>query len=122
MEKPFSIVTPLTEKINNKFKLNQYTILFKINPIPEEANPVSWVYFVIEEIIKYFRAQYNPKSDDKIGLLIKNMVEKDIWIPMIKNVDLTPASIFERIFKIQQSNTELTFNRAVVIEITHVTI
>ena len=76
----------------------------------------------IEEIIKYFRAQYNPKSDDKIGLLIKNMVEKDVWIPMTKNVDLTPASIFERIFKIQQSNTELTFNRAVVIEITHVTI
>ena len=122
MEKPFSIVTPLTEKTNNKFKLNRYTILFKINPIPEEANRVSWVYFVIEEILKYFREQYNPKSDDKIGLLIKNMVEKDIWVPMTKNVDLTPASIFERIFKIQQSNTELTFNQGFVIEITHVTI
>lgn len=104
MEK-ITIVKSFVKKVK-RFRLAGNSLVFKINPIPENENPVVWIQAALHHAINKVTEEVNP--NDKIGFTFSsnNFERGEGWLNFKDASDVTIDDIWGVIEKIFQSNSQ----------------
>lgn len=98
------------ETLIKRFSMRGRKINFKINPVPNNTNPIEWIKSAITSIVQYALSGLEPT--DKVGITFcgQSFLERGpAWLSYRDASDVKVTDIWEIISKIFQSNSEGKF-------------
>lgn len=104
MSQYYTVIEEETRKLK-KFNLKKHKLLFKLNPVPQTEDPVSWVKNGIQAIFEKSVEDLNP--EDRVGFTFSsNDPQKgDGWIRLQPARNITFNDMWNMLSSIFQSNS-----------------
>ena len=100
----YAITTESTKTVR-RFNMEGRTVQFRINPVPENVEPIGWVKGAVEEIVTRTTSHLQPQ--DKVGITFcSSAFERGPgYIPFKNAAQLTMDDVWSTISSIHQSNS-----------------